>query len=217
MARQIRAWELVPLKISTGGSTGRLEIRNVSTRLPYNILPSDDFATSDIREFQLTGADLNIPVYAGHLYEIAIYTTVSGGPEWKQLIDNVSFDNGKKLIFESGNEGEWSDLSEGTGGAELELSLNRPLFPYNLRATTLPDVFDLSWDYTPFNDEKITSYNIYRGNTLIGNSVEKVFKNIPRQVAADGVYAYTVAAVNTSGVEGQRSPAVFCRNLPRRS
>lgn len=212
MARQIRAWELVPLKISTGGSTGRLEIRNVSTRLPYNILPSDDFATSDIREFQLTGADLNIPVYAGHLYEIAIYTTVSGGPEWKQLIDNVSFDNGKKLIFESGNEGEWSDLSEGTGGAELELSLNRPLFPYNLRATTLPDVFDLSWDYTPFNDEKITSYNIYRGNTLIGNSVEKVFKNIPRQVAADGVYAYTVAAVNTSGVEGQRSPAL--RVLP---
>lgn len=208
MARQILAWKLVPLKISTNGVTGRLTIRNVSTRLPYNILPSNDFATSDIREFQLTGAGLNVPVYAGHLYEITIYTTVPGGPEWKQLIDNISFDNGKKLIFKSGDENEWSNLPQETEGAELELSLNRPSFPYNLRAKILPDSFDLSWDYTPFDDENVVSYNIYRGNTLIGNSAEKVFRNIPRKIAEDGVYAYTVTAVNFSGEEGQRSPAI---------
>jgi large repetitive protein len=74
--------------------------------------------------------------------------------------------------------------------------------PIALSPTTRPV---LSW--APATDPSgIARYDVYRGTTLVGNSVTTTFTDAA--VATDGSYAYTVVAVDNAGNRALASPPV---------
>lgn len=54
----------------------------------------------------------------------------------------------------------------------------------------------------------MTTSRIRRGDTPVGTSATPTLAGIPRLVAEDASYSYTVTAVSVSGAETRRSPAV---------
>lgn len=206
---RVSAWKLVPLTIRTangGVETGALTVRNVSDRLPDN--PRGGEEGEDVRELALATGDASLPVYGGHWYELELVTPVPGGPDWKRTLGPLFFPAGEKVIFDSFAGISRETLPAGTAGAELEIRLELPLSPYNLNAELLPDVMTLTWDWAAPAGFTLDHFNVYRGDTLIGNSGTQSLAGIPRAVAADNAYAYTVTAVGTNGAETRRSPAL---------
>lgn len=206
---RVSAWKLVPLTIRTangGVETGTLTVRNVSNRLPNNPRGSEE--GEDVRGLALAVGDASLPVYGGHWYELELVTPVPGGPDWKRTLGPLFFPAGEKVIFDSFAGISREMLPAGTTGAELAISLELPLSPYNLNAELLPDVMTLTWDWAAPAGFTLDHFNVYRGDTLIGNSGTQSLAGIPRTVAADNAYAYTVTAVGTNGAETRRSPAL---------
>lgn len=206
---RVAAWKLVPLTIRAengGAETGTLTVRNVSNRLPNN--PRGGEEGEDVRQLALAIGETPLPVYGGHWYELELVTPVPGGPDWKRTLGPLFFPAGEKVIFDSFAGISRETLPAGTAGAELAIRLELPLSPYNLNAELLPDVMTLTWDWAAPAGFTLDHFNVYRGDTLIGNSGTQSFAGIPRAVAADNAYAYTVTAAGTNGAETRRSPAL---------
>ena len=208
LLKKIAAWNLVPLTISSeaaGAAAGTLTLRNVSTRLNYPLV-DDDF--QDIRTVQLQAGTQSLPVYGGHWYELELVTPVNGGPDWKRVIGPLFFPAGEKVVYDSFAGISRETLPAGTAGATLALKLEQPLAPYNLKAEKLPDALTLSWDWAAPEGFTLDHFKVYRGDTAVGTSATQTLAGIPRVVAEDAAYAYTVTAVSTSGAETRRSPAL---------
>ena len=66
----------------------------------------------------------------------------------------------------------------------------------------------MNWQYVPSNGTTVDHYNIYRGNMLVATSKTMNCYGISRQVFADGVYTYSVSAVDAAGFESNKSPII---------
>ena len=208
LLKKVAAWNLVPLTISSeaaGAAAGTLTVRNVSERLNYSLV-GEDF--TDVRTVQLTAGQQELPVYGGHWYELELVTPVNGGPDWKRVIGPLFFPAGEKVVYDSFAGISRETLPAGTAGATLALKLEQPLAPYNLRAEKLPDALTLSWDWAAPEGFTLDHFKVYRGDTAVGTSATQTLAGIPRVVAEDAAYAYTVTAVSASGAETRRSPAL---------
>ena len=208
LLKRIAAWNLVPLTISgeaAGAAAGTLTFRNVSERLNYSLV-GEGF--TDIRTVQLTAGQQELPVYGGHWYELELVTPVNGGPDWKRVIGPLFFPAGEKVVYDSFAGIRRETLPAGTAGATLALKLEQPLAPYNLKAEKLPDALTLSWDWAAPEGFTLDHFKVYRGDTVVGTSATQTLAGIPRVVAEDAAYAYTVTAVSASGTETRRSPAL---------
>lgn len=69
----------------------------------------------------------------------------------------------------------------------------------------LASTVEVSWNANTEAD--MASYNVYQGNTLIGNVLHPTTKYTVNNLV-DGTYSFQVSAVDTSGNESIRSDAV---------
>ena len=207
--RRVAAWQLVPVALNTedgGAASGTLTIRNVSGRIQAYTVGAD--MERDVRTLNLTAGTRQLPVYGGHLYELEFTTPVPGGPDWKRVIGPLFLPAGEKIAIDSFAGIARETLPAGTEGAELSLKLELPLSPYNLRSELLPDALTLSWDWVAPEGFVLDHFKVRRGDTPVGTSATPTLAGIPRLVAEDASYSYTVTAVSVSGAETRRSPAV---------
>ena len=207
--RRVAAWQLVPVALNTedgGAASGTLTIRNVSGRIQAYTVGAD--MERDVRTLNLTAGTRQLPVYGGHLYELEFTTPVPGGPDWKRVIGPLFLPAGEKIAIDSSAGIVRETLPAGTEGAELSLKLELPLSPYNLRSELLPDALTLSWDWVAPEGFVLDHFKVRRGDTPVGTSATPTLAGIPRLVAEDASYSYTVTAVSVSGAETRRSPAV---------
>ncbi len=208
LRRQIAAWELTSLTVTWAGTDGRLEIRNVSGSLPESPWRRTSFP-EESREFRLNGADISIPIYVGHSYEISLYTAAAGGPEWKHTFEPVVFGKNMKVTADAFGGVTRRNLAGNAGRSELEIPYYPVSFPYNLRAEKHPDTFDLSWEYAVPENAAVAHFNVYRGDVPVTSVPGTTALGIPREVYADGVYAYSVSAADAAGFESPRSPVLL--------
>ncbi len=207
--RRVAAWQLVPVALNTedgGAASGTLTIRNVSGRIQAYTVGAD--MERDVRTLNLTAGTRLLPVYGGHLYELEFTTPVPGGPDWKRVIGPLFLPAGEKIAIDSSAGIVRETLPAGTEGAELSLKLELPLSPYNLRSELLPDALTLSWDWVAPEGFVLDHFKVRRGDTPVGTTATPTLAGIPRLVAEDASYSYTVTAVSVSGAETRRSPAV---------
>lgn len=206
---KIASWELGQLSVEVAfpnGGSGTVELANRSDNLSNPPFLYSTDAAHDVRNFNLTGEPLSAPVYAGHLYDIAVTTPVNGGPNWTRKLSGVRFQSGKTITF-SGNQ--WLSAD---GPNKLIVSADQPAAPYNLSAEITGDVFNLQWDFVPPNGFILDHFNVYRGEKLLSPASGQYLANIPRGLTADQVYSYSVTAVSADGSE--TAPSEQFRVLP---
>lgn len=204
----VTAWRLIPadvtMQTTVDGLHPQLQVDNGSDRLAE--LPHYRTYADDVRNFDLSSGSV-IPFYQGHVYDLTLRTTVPGGPDWVQTIKEFYVKPGMKGVFHP-LQGLEYQLLEGDGDrSALVFQLMVPEFPYNLSADILPDVFTLNWEFAAPAGFSVDHYNVYRHGSLIGATAMKSLPNIPREVAEDAVYDFTVTAVDVNGVETLHSPA----------
>ncbi len=85
---------------------------------------------------------------------------------------------------------------------QLPEDFEKPSMPTNLRGTVSSDSIALSWDKSTDN-VRVSHYNIYEGNRLIGTSKETNFLHTGLKPTT--TYSYTVEAVDTAGNISERS------------
>ncbi len=82
-----------------------------------------------------------------------------------------------------------------------------PSTPTGLAAVAQSDSsISLSWNAATDPESNIASYNIFRNNTFIGNSIDTSF--VDEGLTASTSYTYKVSAVNSAGLEGSRTAGV---------
>lgn len=205
---RIAAWALSNMKVTVENPdgeavTGSLIVRNTSK----NLFPDDSL--TDERQFQLTGAQLSIPVYAGHTYDLAVSFDVSGGAPIRYNIAGVAHTAGQKIVYDHFNNPVAQSLPEGNASPEVIFITGKPQCPYNLSSQLLPDEFALSWDWTaPNTGYQLKYFKVYRGGTEIGTVTQQQMTHIPRILAADSSYVYTVVAYDINDTPSQTSPAL---------
>lgn len=158
-----------------------------------------------MRTLNLTAGTRLLPVYGGHLYELEFTTPVPGGPDWKRVIGPLFLPAGEKIAIDSFAGIARETLPAGTEGAELSLKLELPLSPYNLRSELLPDALTLSWDWVAPEGFVLDHFKVRRGDTPVGTTATPTLAGIPRLVAEDASYSYTVTAVRRVGAETRRA------------
>ena len=165
-------------------------------------------AKDDVRSFVFAGEPLTIPVYAGHSYDMTIKVPVSGGDDWIRTIPGIKFGSGIKITDDLQNGIIVENIADALDHSEFVFPVTSVAFPYNLNYEKFPDTFTLNWQYVPSNGTTVEHYKIYRGNTVVTTSKTMSCTGIPRQVFADGIYAYSVSAVDAAGFESKRSPII---------
>ena len=204
---EVESWKLVQLKLSCGVSNAVITLTNVT---PY--YPSDPWtektAKDDTRTFTVAGESLTVPVYAGHTYDMTIKVPVAGGEDWIRTISGIKFGAGIKTTDNPQEGIVTENIADTDSNSEFIFPVNSVTFPYNLQYQALPGTFTLSWNYVPAQGAVVDHYNIYRGNTLVTTSQGTTCSGIPRIVCADGVYTYSVSAVDAAGFESNKSPII---------
>ena len=204
---EIAAWKLVQLTVTSGINNGTITFENVTPNYP-SIPWSTEEGNKDVRTVTLNGNPFVIPVYAGHLYNITIKVPVVGGEDWVHTVTGIKFGSGVKTIDNPFSGITVENIVNDNGASEFIFPVNAVAFPYNLKYEKYPDAFTLSWQYVPSNGTTVDHYNIYRGNILVATSKTMNCSGIARQVFADGVYTYSVSAVDAAGFESNKSPII---------
>ena len=204
----VAGWKLAQLSVATRLSSGTLTLENVTPNYPSLPWDIDDSAGKDTRTFSLTGESLTVPVYAGHRYNVTIKVPVPGGEDWIYRIPCMKFGSGIKTTMDPFSETTVEELLDNEDRAEFKFPVDSVAFPYNLAYEKLPDTFTLTWQYVPSHGVVIDHYNIYRGDKLVAASSTKSCSGLLRQIHDDGVYTYSVSAVDAAGLESARSPLI---------
>lgn len=204
----IATWKLSQLLVSCNVNNGNITLRDATPNLPTLPWPDDTSDNNKTRTFPLSGENFYVPVYAGHLYDITITIPVNGGADWVREIHGVKFGSNLKITDNPFQGLIIEDIENPDGSSEFIFPINSVTFPYNLTCQKFPDSFTLSWQYVPLPGTTVDHYNIYRGNTLVKTSTGMTCTEIPRSVYSDGVYNYSISAVDESGNESDRSPVL---------
>ena len=204
----VAGWKLAQLSVVTRLSSGTLTLENVTPNYPSLPWDIDDSAGKDTRTFSLTGESLTVPVYAGHRYNVTIKVPVPGGEDWIYRIPCMKFGSGIKTTMDPFSETTVEELLDNEDRAEFKFPVDSVAFPYNLAYEKFPDTFTLTWQYVPSHGVVIDHYNIYRGDKLVAASSTKSCSGLLRQIHDDGVYTYSVSAVDAAGLESARSPLI---------
>jgi chitodextrinase len=101
-----------------------------------------------------------------------------------------------------GNESDRSDRSTATTEAEPGPPAPRDVTAIAWSSTQV----NLSWNPPPASAHPVQGYNVYREGESIGFVVSTAF--IDTGLTPETTYGYTVAGVDTRGVEGERSDVV---------
>ena len=204
---EVAAWKLVQLTVSSGINNGTITFENVTPKYSSNFC-STEAENNDVRTVSLNGNSFVIPVYAGHLYNITIKVPVAGGDDWIHSVSGIKFGAAVKTVDNPFTGITVENIVNADGSSEFVFPVSAVAFPYNLNYEKYPDTFMLNWQYVPSSGTSVDHYNIYRGNTLVATSKTMSCAGIARQVFADGVYTYSVSAVDAAGIESGKSPII---------
>lgn len=202
----IEAWELIRVKVKLhdANSTprnGTIKITNVTADSKPEYFPSEPFYEERIIP---VNGEVEIPVYAGHIYEITASISMPGG---KDLVMNLPYfpqDKERQIIYDTHSAPSQSTSAE---GAVAEIVVSNSLFPYNLKFVRDIDVFHLSWDWVNSSDFTAAGFKVFNGKTLVATVTGNRADNI-RLAAPDGNYNYSVVAFNSEGELSQASPVI---------
>ena len=203
----IAGWKLMQLKFSSGIRNTVITITNVTPNYPTEPW-TERTAHDDSRTFTITDGMLSVPVYAGHMYDVTIRVPVAGGNDLIRTISNMKFNANTRIIDDPYKGMITEDITNANDNSEFIFPIENVAFPYNLQFEKQSGTFTLTWQYVPPAGTVIKHYNIYRGNSLITTVTGTSCSGIPRNVCADGVYTYSVSAVDTTGCESSRSPII---------
>ena len=204
---EIAGWQLTQMKFSSCINNAVITLTNTTPNYPTEQWTGKT-AKDDVRSFVFAGEPLTIPVYAGHSYDMTIKVPVSGGDDWIRTIPGIKFGSGIKITDDLQNGIIVENIADALDHSEFVFPVTSVAFPYNLNYEKFPDTFTLNWQYVPSNGTTVDYYKIYRGNTVVTTSKTMSCTGIPRQVFADGIYAYSVSAVDAAGFESKRSPII---------
>ena len=205
---EVVSWRIDQLTVESGVRNGTITFENTTPFYPAMPWVLDEECHKDIRTFQLDGSALMVPIYAGHIYDITVRIPVEGGEDWIHTTRGLRFNTGRIVIDNPFSGITFEDQPAGDATPVYAFPVNNVNYPYNLTYVLLPDSFILSWQYVPGNDSAVNHFNIYRGNTLVTACTGMTSLVVPRLVHDDGIYAYSVAAVDIDGLESPRSPIV---------
>lgn len=202
----IEAWELIRVKVKLhdANSTprnGTIKITNVTADSKPEYFPSEPFYEERIIP---VNGEVEIPVYAGHIYEITASISMPGG---KDLVMNLPYfpqDNDRQIVYDTHSAPSQSISTE---GAVAEIVVPNSQFPYNLKFVRDIDVFHLSWDWVNSSDFTAAGFKVFNGETLVATVTGNQANNI-RLAAPDGNYNYSVVAFNTEGELSLASPVI---------
>ena len=204
---EVASWKLIGLKVTSGITNGTITFENVTPNYP-SVPWSSEEENKDVRTLPLNGNSFIIPVYVAHLYNVTIKVPVAGGEDWIHTVPRIKFGSDIKTIDNPFSGITVENIANDDGSSEFVFPVNTVAFPYNLKYKKYPDAFMLSWQYVPKNGTAVDHYNIYRGDTLVATSKTMNSSGIARQVFADGVYTYSVSAVDVAGFESSKSPTI---------
>jgi len=204
---EIAGWQLTQMNFSSYINNAVITLTNTTPNYPTEQWTGKT-AKDDVRSFVFAGEPLTIPVYAGHSYDMTIKVPVSGGDDWIRTIPGIKFGSGIKITDDLQNGIIVENIADVLDYSEFVFPVTSVAFPYNLNYEKFPDTFTLNWQYVPSNGTTVEHYKIYRGNTVVTTSKTMSCTGIPRQVFADGIYAYSVSAVDAAGFESKRSPII---------
>jgi hypothetical protein len=201
---RVTAWELVQLTVNLSDANGNpanglLTVSNVTAESDRkNVFFNSAEAEIEERTFVVTGGNVTIPVYSGHIYNLTVSIDVAGGNPLIYNINDIPHGAGTLLTCDHYAVPVVSELPAGTSGAQLNMIFNRPDFPYNLAWTQHADVFNLSWDWVDSDNFTLDHFVVYRGDTAIATVNGQQLNGIPYENTA-GVYTYKVVAYDASG------------------
>ena len=204
---EVASWKLIGLKVTSCITNGTITFENVTPNYP-SVPWSSEEENKDVRTLPLNGNSFIIPVYVAHLYNVTIKVPVAGGEDWIHTVPGIKFGSGIKTIDNPFSGITVENIANDDASSEFVFPVNTVAFPYNLKYKKYPDAFMLSWQYVPKNGTAVDHYNIYRGDTLVATSKTMNSSGIARQVFADGVYTYSVSAVDVAGFESSKSPTI---------
>ncbi len=208
---RIASWELgrvnVNFATAAGATTpGTLTVQNVSNR--NFVLIEDGLAFADTRTFNITSGAVEIPVYLGHTYDFTASFNVDGGKPLVYKVTSVPHAMGKRTTYNRFNAPVTVALADTTANGEINFIMDRPDYPYNLKAVPLGDTFTLSWDWTnPTSAYQLGNFKVFRGGVEIGTVTGKSLAAIPLE-AGNLTYTYTVRAYDSNGNASPESPAI---------
>ena len=196
---KVDAWRLIRVKLSLGDAAGNprqgtVKITNVTADSRPELFPADPYYEE--RTVAVNG-EVEIPVYAGHVYEITATIPMPGGNDLILPLPQFPQTSGQKVVYGSGSDPVYSTLPDGAD-AEAEIVMADAAFPYNLSFERNIDVFNLSWDWVDSEAFQAVAFKVFNGTTLVADVTDQHADNI-RLAAPDGNYHYTVVAVNANG------------------
>ncbi len=195
---RVAAWELIRVKLKLRDPAGNprratVKVANVTAESGRtDLFPSDPYYEE--RTFEVDG-EAEIPVYAGHIYEITANIRIPGGSDLVQTLPLFPQKNDSKTTYDTHGDPVQSPSADGPAA---EIVVADSDFPYNLRFERNIDVFTLSWDWVDGESFNAVGFKVFHGSTEIASVVGTSAANI-RLAALDGNYTYTVAAVDAAG------------------
>ena len=174
--------------------SGHLIISNSS---PDNLYPLSKI--SDERYFYINDGVVTVPLYKGHSYKAVFLADVEGGAAFEHIINVLPHEKGKRYRYQFLDKTS-ADIETVSGDyCEYILTGGRPIAPYNLKASRLPETFTLSWTWVPPSSVfSFKEFAIFRSGTEIGRTSGYSLPGIVINSSSMS-YSYTVAAVNSDG------------------
>ena len=199
LQEKIDAWRLVQVKLTFRDAAGNprqgtIKIVNVTADFKPEVFPGDPYYEE--RTISVNG-ETEVPVYAGHIYEITAHIPVPGGNDLILSLPQFPQTSGQKVVYDSCNDPVYTTLPE-DAAAEAEIVIADSLFPYNLSFERNIDVFKLSWDWVDSETFQAVAFKVFNGENLVAEVSSCHADNI-RLATPDGNYQYTVVAVNANG------------------
>lgn len=196
---RVEAWRLVRVGVTLRDAAGNprhgtIKITNVTADTKPELFPGDPYYEE--RTITVNG-EAEIPVYAGHIYEITANIAMPGGNDLVMSLPSFPQSTGEKVVYGSCDDPIQSAIPD-EAGAQAEIVIADSSFPYNLSFERNIDVFDLSWDWVDSEEFQAAGFKVFNGETLVATVTDKHASNI-RLASPDGNYSYTVVAFNSAG------------------
>ena len=171
---KVDAWRLIRVKLSLGDAAGNprqgtVKITNVTADSRPELFPADPYYEE--RTVAVNG-EVEIPVYAGHVYEITATIPMPGGNDLILPLPQFPQTSGQKVVYGSGSDPVYSTLPDGVD-AEAEIVMADAAFPYNLSFERNIDVFNLSWDWVDSEAFQAVAFKVFNGTTLVADVTDE--------------------------------------------